>query len=67
MKRWCKTIRGTRHYFGDLDDWKGALERYQATRDDLQAGRTPRPAPGEGVSVEAKAPPKVNPPQYVTH
>ena len=40
--RWCKKIRQRHHYFGLWADWKGALEKYQAERDDLHAGRTPR-------------------------
>lgn len=52
---WCKRINGKLHYFGkwgrvvngkltrvDGDGWKDALEIYQAQRDDLHAGRTPR-------------------------
>jgi integrase len=48
--RWCKKVRGRFHYFGYLrDDPQGeaALERWIAQRDDLQAGRCPRPAPDE--------------------
>lgn len=39
--RWCKKIRQRHHYFGLWADWKGALEKYQAERDDLHAGRIP--------------------------
>ena len=39
--RWYKTIRGRRYHFGRLDDWQGALGRFQEVRDDLMAGRTP--------------------------
>lgn len=45
-KRWAKKIRGTLHYFGPVEpDPKGekALERWLAEKDDLLAGRTPRP------------------------
>lgn len=27
--RWRKIHRGTAHYFGELADWEGALERYK--------------------------------------
>jgi len=45
--RWCKKIRGRFCYFGKVaDDPEGedALKRYQQEREDLEAGRTPRPA-----------------------
>ncbi|MFH5805376.1 tyrosine-type recombinase/integrase [Alienimonas sp. DA493] len=48
--RWCKKIRGKLHYFGRLNDWRAALEEYQRVRDDLQAGRAPRPAT-EGLTI----------------
>src|ERR1019366_4219614 len=41
-RRWAKKIRGKMHYFGPWDDPDGALKKYQAERDDLHAGRTPR-------------------------
>jgi hypothetical protein len=38
---WCKKIRGKSYYFGrDKDE---ALKRYVAEKDDLEAGRKPRP------------------------
>src|SRR5262245_37165181 len=60
---WSKKIRGTIRHFGrwgrvvdgklvrvEGETWKEALERYQAQKDDLYAGRTPR-APGDGLTV----------------
>jgi len=48
--RWYKKIRGTRHYFGPLNDPDGALAEYQRVRDDLYAGREPGPAEG-GLTI----------------
>ena len=48
--RWCKKIRGRFYYFGPWRDPDGALELYQAQRDDLHAGRKPR-AGREGLTV----------------
>lgn len=48
--RWCKRIKGKLHYFGPWWDPHAALAKWLAQKDDLLAGRRPRPT-GEGVTL----------------
>src|SRR3990172_3062182 len=52
--RWCKKVRGKFFYFGKVaDDPKGeaALELWLSQRDEILAGRKPRPADGGPVRL----------------
>jgi hypothetical protein len=50
--RWCKKHRGQQYYFGRIDDWQSALERYQQEWPYIIDGRTPPPDDvGDGCTI----------------
>ena len=53
-RQWMKVIRGRNYYFGPWNDPQGALEYYLRVKDDLLAGREPRPE-GDGLTVKILA------------
>ncbi|HEX4129730.1 MAG TPA: HNH endonuclease [Pirellulales bacterium] len=51
--RWCKKIRGRIHYFtGTAEE---ALEEWLRVKDDMLAGRTPRPKDDDRIAVDGLA------------
>jgi integrase len=51
--RWCKKHRGKAYYFGKLDDWEAALERYKNEWPYILKGRTPPSADdGDGCTIK---------------
>ena len=50
-RRWAKKIRGKLYYFGPWDDPDGSLTKYLRDRDDLYAGRQPRPSDDDALVV----------------
>lgn len=54
-RRWCKKLP-TPHgpkvfYFGPLEDWQGARDRYEKEKNDLVAGRAPATRSPEGLRL----------------
>jgi hypothetical protein len=48
--QWAKKIRGAFHYFGTAPD--EALKLYQQQKEDLGAGRTPKPLEDHQLTVK---------------
>ena len=53
--RWCKKVRGKLHYFGPWADSQSALELWIEQKDDLLAGRVPRPKGRSGPTLRELA------------
>jgi integrase len=50
--RWCRKIKGRFHYFGPWDKPQAALEKWLDQKDDLLAGRKPRPKGERGIDLD---------------
>lgn len=49
--RWCKKHKGKSYYFGKLDDWQGALERFNREWPFVISGREIPPEAGDGCRL----------------
>jgi len=49
--QWAKKVRGRLHYFGPWANHAEALAKWNREKDDLLAGRSPRPVATEGATV----------------
>jgi len=50
--QWAKKIKGKLHYFGSWSNPDAALAKYVHERDDLYAGRKPRPRTEDGLAIK---------------
>ena len=48
--QWAKKVRGKTHFFGKWTDPDAALDKWNAVKDDLLAGRTPTPST-DGLTI----------------
>jgi integrase len=51
-RQWCKKVRRKIYYFGTLDDPQTALNKWLDEKDDLLAGRVPRRAKPDELTVK---------------
>ena len=49
--QWAKKVLGKLHYFGKWDNPQAAIEEWLRVKDELLAGRKPRPKGGGGLTV----------------